>query len=102
MRDFNVGDVVRVRQWDDMMSEFGLNLDGDIDCAACFTIGMEYLCGKVFTISKMRPYIGDRGSKEMAYVVSGHDFGWTITTDMLELADAKYPEVSADGIEDLI
>lgn len=97
MSDFKVGDVVRVRQWDDMMSEFGLDCDGNIDCAACFTVDMEDLCGRVFTISKMTKY----GSKEI-YIVRGHDFGWTITTDMLESFDAEHFDVSADGIEDLI
>lgn len=97
MSNFKVGDVVRVRQWDDMMSEFGLNFEGDINCAACFTINMKDLCGEVFTISKMTKY----GSKKV-YVVSGHDFGWTITTDMLESFDTEHFDVSADGIEDLI
>ena len=36
MCDFKVGELVRVRQWSDMASEFGLNDNGAIECFCLF------------------------------------------------------------------
>lgn len=49
---FKVGDRVRIRQWDDMEREFGLDSDGDIDCRPYFTQLMrdDGLCGRTATI----------------------------------------------------
>ena len=45
--EFKVGDKVRIRQWDDMENEFGLDDDGDIKtCPNCFVKLMSCLCGK--------------------------------------------------------
>lgn len=38
---FQVGDVVRVRSWDDMKDEFGLDVYGDINCRFRFTRAMQ-------------------------------------------------------------
>ena len=52
-RNFKVGDKVRIRSWEDMESEFGLDEQGNIDCRYLFTREMQYLCGKDFTISSI-------------------------------------------------
>ena len=49
---FEVDDVVRIREWDDMESEFGLSSNGNIKCKCYFTTGMRQSCGKLCTISK--------------------------------------------------
>lgn len=53
---FKVGDRVRIRQWDDMVKEFGL-IDGcDIPFAKCgitFVNNMKYLCGRTATITSI-------------------------------------------------
>lgn len=73
IREFSVGDRVRVRQWDDMAREFGV--DGDsIRCNMTFLRSMKDLCGKEFTITRLSASKG----------VYGHDFQRYISTDMIE------------------
>lgn len=43
-----VGDKVRVRQWDDMAKESGLNDCGDINNG--FTQSMKHFCGRIYEI----------------------------------------------------
>lgn len=50
MGKFKIGDKVRVREWDDMAKEFGVNSQGDIDKLPFFTPEMKPYCGKVVTI----------------------------------------------------
>lgn len=47
---FKEGDKVRVRTWEDMEREFGLNEFGDINTPASFTPNMRKYCGKIFII----------------------------------------------------
>lgn len=76
-RKFKVSDRVRVRSWEEMLKEFGLDDDGDISIPGepCFNRAMQYLCGRKFTVTKTAG-IG----------VEGLDSGvWSITVSMLEL-----------------
>jgi len=54
---FKVGDRVRIRQWDDMVREFGLTVDGYIPftktCDITFTNYMKHLCGRTATITRI-------------------------------------------------
>lgn len=54
---FKVGDRVRIRQWDDMVKEFGLTDDGYIPftktCDTTFTNYMKHLCGRTATITSI-------------------------------------------------
>ena len=49
--DIHVGDVVRIRDWDDMAKEFGVT-EGCIKTRPVFSEKMRYLCGRVMTITK--------------------------------------------------
>lgn len=54
---FKVGDRVRIRQWDDMVKEFGL-IDGwripfTKTCGTTFVDDMKYLCGRTATITSV-------------------------------------------------
>lgn len=50
---YKVGDRVLIRQWDDMVKEFGLDKDGDIVCSPFpFIADMKVYCGQVLTISE--------------------------------------------------
>lgn len=49
MRSYKVGDVVQIREWDDMEREFGLNAFG-IKTRLCFINGMRQFCSKQFLI----------------------------------------------------
>lgn len=52
---FKVGDRVRIRQWVDMVKEFGLRNSGGIPftktCGTTFTDDMKHLCGRTATIT---------------------------------------------------
>ena len=53
-RDFKVGDRVRIRSWDDMVKEYGLDWEGDIPTPCYFFIDkMRILCGVEATITKI-------------------------------------------------
>ncbi len=73
---YEVGDRLRIRSWEDMEQEFGLNDLGDIACRFAFTKSMRYLCGKEFTVSDK---IG-----ESFRSVEGIGGVWSISADMLE------------------
>lgn len=84
IEDIHIGDVLRVREWDDMEAEFGLDSVGDIPCPGLFVRGMEHLCGKIFTVEKI--------ISGMRIVPVENDFGgWLISADMLEpIADKEF------------
>lgn len=70
-----VGDRVKIREWDDMKKEFGLDFVGDINCSESFTTCMKPLCGKVFTVT----YVDDVGNTRLD--------DWIISNDMLIVLD---------------
>lgn len=62
---FKVGDKVKVREWDDMKKEFGVDSLGNIDISnCCFIYAMKKFCGKTYIISQIRSkgyYLSDCG-----------------------------------------
>ena len=79
--EFKVGDRVRIRQWDDMEKEFGLNEFGSIDCEYMFTKDMKEFCGKVGTIKGFSPMRG-----VIFYESYLNETNYDFSTDMLEPA----------------
>ena len=77
-RQFDIGDCVRIRQWDDMAEQYGVCGD-EIECEFSFTEDMQKdgLCGKEFVIT-------DISSGGYIY---GHNTHWSISEDMLELVE---------------
>lgn len=51
---FKIGELVRIRQWDDMEKEFGTRATGSVDCKCHFTREMKPLCGKYAEIKDLR------------------------------------------------
>ena len=50
--DFEIGDRVAIREWEDMENEYGLDLYGDIDSpGVCFIRKMAPICGSEGIIS---------------------------------------------------
>lgn len=47
---YEVGDKVLIRDWDDMVKEFGLDSDGDIRCVPYFVAEMKKFCNKIITV----------------------------------------------------
>lgn len=79
-RNFQVGDFVRIRDWENMKDEFGISSGGNIPCNLTFTSDMKKYCGREFVISKIT-------SSE---TVLGHGInGYRISSDMIEYADVS-------------
>ena len=86
-QEFDVGDVVVIRDWDDMEAEYGLDEDGeDIACRFTFAEGMRYLCGTQHVITDI---------SDIGIVSFEDDVHWTIGFDMLRHAD----DPCADTVE---
>lgn len=79
---FAVGERVRIRQWDDMVEEYGERPGGDIlppGISCYFVSSMRDLCGKTFTITGSNPNYG----KSFEYFFA-ENVGWHIAEYMLE------------------
>lgn len=84
---YKVGDKVRVRQWDDMAKESGLNDCGDINNG--FTQSMEHFCGRIYEIYKVYNYY---------YILKDESivFDWCFTDEMLE--DVSSLQIQPDSL----
>ena len=82
------GNIIKIRQWDDMEEEYGLVDTGSINCECAFTNNMRSLCGSEIKITKemeedyvrfkhfyIDNHLDDAGTKD--YII--------ISTDMIEL-----------------
>lgn len=82
--EFKVGDKVRIRQWDDMVEEFGLDGNGDIKCMCYFIREMKNFCHKTATIAEIRTIF----DKTLVYLKFDNEnlnsYSWDFTTDMIE------------------
>lgn len=81
-----VGTLCRIREWEDLAEEFGVDPFGDIpECDASFTEEMRYMCGKLFTVASVYP----SATRQYHYYRSeeGVEDDYTISGDMLELVD---------------
>lgn len=91
-KDFHVGDVVRIRDYEDMKSEFGtIGISDDIDCASRFIEQMKYLCGSTFCITNI--FDG---------IVEGHKTTWTISTDMIELVQSDSEMIQSEELSNYL
>ena len=107
------GNIIKIRQWDDMKKEYGYSsFEGAILCKFLFNDFMKELCGKEFKITKemeekfkeykyfyIDNYLDDAGTKD--YII--------ISTDMIELIKTtddividKITFISDDKKEDII
>ncbi len=74
-----IGDWVRIRTWNDMETEFRLDVNGNIMCRSVFVKNMRYLEGREFQITD----ILDDGEYQ------GHGTTWVISKDMLEYCESR-------------
>lgn len=74
------GDKVRIREWDDMLKDFGESA-GDIRTPSCFFVdGMRRFCGQVLTIED------DYGGR---YTMFENSYSWT--DDMIDYKVVRMP-----------
>ena len=78
---FKVGELVRIRQWDDMVKEFGTSSTGSVNCRCYFTVDMKPLCGKYAEIKDLRV---DSIVFLRFFNCEKEDKCWSYSTDMIE------------------
>lgn len=78
---FKVGELVRIRQWDDMVEEFGTDGYGSVACNYRFLDAMKPLCGKYAEIVRL-----DKDGRVGLKFFNCDDLntGWAHSTDMIE------------------
>lgn len=81
---FKVGELVRIRQWDDMEKEFGLTMRGSISCRCCFADGMKPLCGKY---AEIKDLLLDGIVHLRFFNCDDSVESWNYSTDMIEKVD---------------
>ena len=81
---YMVGDKVVVRDWDDMVAEYGEDQDGYIQMPRfAFTPSMKKYCGKTFTILDVK-------FSNAAYILSGQeDIPYMFTDEMIYRVSEK-------------
>lgn len=107
-REFSVGDVLRVRNWEDMLEEYETVRGGDsIVCPdnVWFVSTMKYLCGQEFEVKEIH-YRFDEVTSYSS--VDGLEGNYIITKYMLEYPNASekrvtsYQEVNIEEFDKII
>ncbi len=96
---YNIGDVVRVRDWDDMVANYGLSY-GDIRHNGCtFGLGEAWQCGKIFRIAKIDyddGHVNYYPSCDEKDLLTSSGEPWLFRDWMLEpIAEWRSPDVQA-------
>ena len=73
------GNIIKIRQWDDMEEEYGLVGIGSINCECTFTDNMRNLCGSEIKINKKMV----EDFKKYKYFFADSKT-YSISTDMIE------------------
>lgn len=103
-KDIHIGDILRIRQWNDMVNEYGTT-DWNEDYYYCmiqvnprikFWRKMKYICGKTFTVSeigdvqvesdRMKRYFSKEGVEDTDFATN-RCYPWFICAEMLEPID---------------
>lgn len=99
---FKEGDIVRIRQWDDMAQEFGTFSSGNIRCYFGFTKEMRALCGlraRILGISANER----RKDVELQFLDEpelSKDFVFGYSTDMIEpVEDEEIIDVEPEELQ---
>lgn len=83
---YGIGDIVQIRDWDDMADEFGENKNGSINCPMVFVSDMRNLCGETFQIDG-----SDNDWDSDWRIYYGHNFAYTISGAMIKRAYSADP-----------
>lgn len=103
--DIHIGDVLKVRSWDDMAHEYESYEDGDIKTPSgyVFLKVMRHLCGQTFTVRDQQTanmgcirYYSVENVEEIAGMSA-----WVITAEMLEPLDDEADEFGVATDEEI-
>ena len=104
MSKFELRDVVRVKDYEEMLREFGAYY-GHIETQFPFLSSMRYLCGQQFTIRDISEYDHIRSVEgiECDDNCANDEGYWYISEDMLKLVSRKdYTPASNSELELLL
>lgn len=90
-KDIHIGDVLQVREWDDMLKEFGLYGRDSINAEFVFTPEMKYLCGQIFTVQDI--------NDGKVISVERCEGGWNVSADMLKPYDGECNDSTYENID---
>ena len=96
---FKVGDHVRVRQWEDMVAEFPIRQNGNIEVAYLFTVDMRAFCGTECFIQGVRP--GKWNGREMQEIICQHLPAYMWSNEMFELVQSA-PQITITSLDELL
>lgn len=102
--DIHIGDVLKVKMWEDMSREYVVDECGNVAIAneCSFTTAMKYLCGKVFTVKEKQ--VTNRGCMRYYSIENVEEFdgecAWIITAGMLEPFEDETDEFDVASDED--
>ena len=77
---YKIGDKVRIRQWDDMVEEFGVDGGDILVGGCCFVEEMKQYCGKVFEIYDVWSFCYNLKTED-------EELDWNFTEGMFEDVD---------------
>ncbi len=84
----SVGEIVRIRQWDDMAQEFGISgyefdaLEPTIPCKGTFTPEMQQFCGKEYKVARLKDMMF--GGYSRVFFTDDSTRSFVFSQDMLE------------------
>ena len=90
-RNFKVGDRVVVRDWDDMVKEYGVNSLGRIAKDSLFVDGMKHLCGRTATVTRVADGLGFK-KVEVDFDDKSGITSWTFNPWMFNPTDVQASE----------
>lgn len=93
--DIHIGDVLRVRQWSDMLNEFGTDDEGRIKSYYGFSENSKCLCGRQFTVTEIsKSTLGNL--KYYGFIDSNSDDIYYFAPNELEYIDEEELFVADD------
>jgi len=104
---FCVGEVLQVKEIDEIISEFGdYDTFDQIDCISQgFNRNMEYMCGQIFTVESVQTNAGGYYYRSVEGIENKRDHGiryWFVSDDMLKRFDENIPDVKEDAFFDIL
>lgn len=96
----HVGDKVRIRAWDDMVEEFGLDDNDEIPCRATFIEDMREYCGREYTIDGI--WGEDSGSCLVTFAEPDAPRGYTWSSDMIQISCPLEDKIAISSLEGLV
>lgn len=81
IKEFKIGQKVKIREWEDMEKEFGITHTGSIDCKYRFTERMKSICGDEIEVTSESLCNDIEGISKVVYK------NFNISVDMVELVE---------------